>query len=132
MFLSFLTLLFLFLVIMGFARVVRYFWDWLRGGEKVDEDSVRTESAAEEHAEEVADRELAGFEAEDRPEQVKTVVRASSDVIGAYLDEMKLGWFQVAIIFFVLRLIVDKLFKLIPKTTFLCFFKCLCITVSCR
>ena len=101
MFLSFLTLLFLLLVIMGFARVVRYFWDWLRGGEKVDEDLVRTESAAEEHAEEVADRELEGFEAEDRPEQVKTVVRASSDVIGAYLDEMRLGWFQVVIIFFI-------------------------------
>ena len=116
MFLSFLTLLFLLLVIMGFARVVRYFWDWLRGGEKVDEDSVRTESAAEEHAEEVADRELAGFEAEDRPEQVKTVVRASSDVIGAYLDEMKLGWFQVAIIFFVgciAGLLIEEIWMLI-------------------
>lgn len=101
MFLSFLMMLFLFLIVMGFARVVRYFWGWLRGGEKVDEDLVRREDVAEERAEEVADRDLEGIDAEDGPEQVVTLVRARADEIGAYLDAMSLGWYQIAIVFFI-------------------------------
>jgi len=101
MFLSFLMMLFLFLIVMGFARVVRYFWGWLRGGEKVDEDLVRREDVAEERAEEVADRDLEGIDTEDGPEQVVTLVRARADEINAYLDAMSLGWYQIAIVFFI-------------------------------
>jgi len=101
MFLSFLMMLFLFLIVMGFARVVRYFWGWLRGGEKVDEDLVRREDIAEERAEEVADRDLEGIDTEDGPEQVVTLVRARADEINAYLDAMSLGWYQIAIVFFI-------------------------------
>lgn len=101
MFLSFLMMLFLFLIFMGFARVVRYFWSWLRGGEKVDESLVLREDAAEERAEEVADRDLRGIDTEDRSEQVITRVRARADEINAYLDAMTLGWYQIAIIFFI-------------------------------
>ena len=86
---------------MGFARVVRYFWGWLRGGEKVDEDLVRREDIAEERAEEVADRDLEGIDTEDGPEQVVTLVRARADEINAYLDAMSLGWYQIAIVFFI-------------------------------
>lgn len=101
MFLSFLMMLFLFLIVMGFARVVRYFWGWLRGGEKVDEDLVRREDIAEERAEEVADRDLEGIDTEDGPEQVVTLVHARADEINAYLDAMSLGWYQIAIVFFI-------------------------------
>jgi len=116
MFLSFLMMLFVFLIVMGFARVVHYFWSWLREGKKVDENRVRRENAAEERAEEVADRDLEGIDAENRPERVRTLARARADEVSAYLDGMSLGWYQIAIIFFigcVAGLLIEEIWMLI-------------------
>ena len=101
---------------MGFARVVHYFWSWLREGKKVDENRVRRENAAEERAEEVADRDLEGIDAENRPERVRTLARARADEVSAYLDGMSLGWYQIAIIFFigcVAGLLIEEIWMLI-------------------
>ncbi len=93
MFYSILTLVFLILVVQGFARTIRYFWLWLGRGKDlknaVDHNQVSQETAAE--------------TLKERPrltrKQRAEVRRAALLARESYLDTMKLGWYQVVYVF---------------------------------
>lgn len=100
MIISLLTLLFVALIVEGFIRVVRYFWGWLRQGEKLDKKQVKHAEIAEKAAQESAARDLVDFEEKSAPERVVTVGKSERDAIEAYLDTMKLKPFQCVVVFF--------------------------------
>lgn len=100
MIISLLTLLFVALVVEGFIRVIRYFWNWLRRGRKLDSEKVYKARRAQKAAQTVAEKDLRDFEEKSAPEQVVTAGKTEADAINAYLDNMKFTWYQGVIIFF--------------------------------
>lgn len=101
MFLSLIFVVFLFLVVQGFVRVVVFFWDWLSGGDQLDADDVERAETALEESEDVLERELARAERQRGLGRLFARWHASNEAVDEYLDHLHLGWYQVVIIFFV-------------------------------
>lgn len=100
MFLSLIFVAFLFAVVQGFVRVVVYFWEWLSGGDRLDAEDVEAAENALEESEGVLERELARAERSRGLSRVFARWRASGEAIDEYLDHLRLGWYQIVIIFF--------------------------------
>ena len=100
MFLSLIFVAFLFAVIQGFVRVVMYFWEWLSGGSRLAEERVSLAESALDRSEDVLERELALAERQRGIPRLFARWRASSEAIDEYLEHLRLGWYQVVIIFF--------------------------------
>ncbi|MBM6774862.1 putative ABC transporter permease [Olsenella profusa] len=101
MFLSLIFVVFLFLVVQGFVRVVMFFWDWLSHGDQLDQDDVKRAETAMEESEDVLERELARAERERGLGRLFARWRASGEAVEEYLDHLHLSWYQLVIIFFV-------------------------------
>lgn len=100
MFLSLIFVAFLFAVIQGFVRVVMYFWEWLSGGSRLAEERVSLAESALDRSEDVLERELALAERQRGIPRLFARWRASNEAIDEYLEHLRLGWYQVVIIFF--------------------------------
>ena len=101
MFLSLIFVVFLFLVVQGFVRVIVYFWEWLSRGSRLDADDVERAQTALEESEDVLERELARAERQRGLGRLFARWRASNEAVDEYLDHLHLGWYQIIIIFFV-------------------------------
>ena len=100
MFLSLIFVAFLFAVIQGFVRVVVFFWGWLSHGDRLGEEHVELAESALEESEDVLERELAHAERERGLGRLFARWHASNEAIDEYLDHLRLGWYQIVIIFF--------------------------------
>ena len=101
MFLSLIFVVFLFLVVQGFVRVIVFFWDWLSHGSHLDEDDVERAQTALEESEDVLERELARAERQRGLGRLFARWHASNEAVDEYLDHLHFGWYQAVIIFFV-------------------------------
>lgn len=101
MFASLIFLAFLLAVIHGFVRVVVYFWNWLSRGRKLDAQEVAAAQAALDESEDVLERELARASHARGLARVFARWQASREAVDEYLDHLRIGWYQVVIIFFV-------------------------------
>ena len=118
MFLSLIFVAFLFAVVQGFVRVVVFFWEWLSGGDKLGAEDVELAEAALEESEDVLERELARASRERGLGRLFARWRASSEAIDEYLDHLRLGWYQVVIIFFVgcmAGLLIEEVWMLVSS-----------------
>ena len=100
MFLSLIFVAFLFAVIQGFVRVVVFFWGWLSHGDRLGAEHVELAESALEESEDVLERELAHVERERGLGRLFARWHASNEAIDEYLDHLRLGWYQIVIIFF--------------------------------
>ena len=100
MFLSLIFVVFLFAVIQGFVRVVVFFWEWLSGGSRLAQERVEQAESALDHSESVLARELAQAEKRRGLSRLFARWQASNEAIDEYLDHLRIGWYQVVIIFF--------------------------------
>ena len=101
MFVSLISLIFLFAVVQGFVRTVVYFWEWLSRGDSLDHEDVAAAQEAHQESEDALERELARAERQRGLGRVFARWRASSEAVDEYLDHLHLGWYQLIIIFFV-------------------------------
>ncbi|WP_282742192.1 putative ABC transporter permease [Olsenella uli] len=96
MFLTLLSLLFLLLVVRGFARVIGYFWTWLGHGRDLEHARARgrvtSEGSLPEEAEEVLSPRLTR-------RQRAQVLQSRREEREEFLDGLSLGWYQIVFIF---------------------------------
>ncbi len=111
-------LIFLYLVARGFMRVISYFWNWLAGGEKLDEETVEQEEAAREESEEVLESKLKHAEKKRGRERRFARWDATREAVNEYVDNMKLDWYQLVVIFVISSmggLLIEEVWRYISR-----------------
>lgn len=113
-----LFLAFLYAVVQGFVRTVVFFWDWLSRGRKLDADDVEHAEWALVASEDALERELARAKGERGLGRVFSRWRASRAAVEEYLDHLRLGWYQIVIIFLLgsmSGLLIEEVFTLVRQ-----------------
>lgn len=101
MFYTLLLLAFLIAVVRGFVRVVVYFAEWLQRGKSLDDEDLEPAVRALVESDDALEREMARAASKRGLARVFARWQASREAVDEYLDHMRLGWYQVIIIFFV-------------------------------
>ena len=105
-----------YLVASGFVRVVRYFWDWLSSGEKINGAAGNVSGAVLDTASD--DGSDAAIDVASPAPQTApfSKPKPTQAELSAYLDKMHLGWYQVVILFIVgcmAGLLIEEIWMLI-------------------
>lgn len=101
MFFTLLLLVLLIEIVRGFVRVVVYFAEWLQRGRSIDEEDLEPAVRAMVESDDALEREMARAQSAHGLARVFVRWRAAGEAVDEYLDNMRLGWYQVVIIFFI-------------------------------
>lgn len=101
MFFALLLLVLLIEIVRGFVRVVVYFAEWLQRGRSIDEEDLEPAVRAMVESDDALEREMARAQSARGLARVFVRWRATGEAVDEYLDNMRLGWYQVVIIFFI-------------------------------
>ena len=101
MFFALLLLVLLIEIVRGFVRVVVYFAEWLQRGRSIDEEDLEPAVRAMVESDDALEREMARAQSARGLARVFVRWRAAGEAVDEYLDNMRLGWYQVVIIFFI-------------------------------
>ena len=101
MFFALLLLVLLIEIVRGFVRVVVYFAEWLQRGRSIDEEDLEPAVRAMVESDDALGREMARAQSARGLARVFVRWRATGEAVDEYLDNMRLGWYQVVIIFFI-------------------------------
>ncbi len=101
MFYTLLLLVLLSEIVRGFVRVVVYFAEWLQRGRSIDEEALEPAVRAMVESDDALEREMARAAGKRGPARVFARWQAEGEAVDEYLDNMRLGWYQVIIVFFI-------------------------------
>ncbi len=101
MFYTLLLLVLLSEIVRGFVRVVVYFAEWLQRGRSIDEEALEPAVRAMVESDDALEREMARAAGKRGLARVFARWQAEGEAVDEYLDNMRLGWYQVIIVFFI-------------------------------